>query len=117
MIRTARRSVLVVDDDDSIVTLISNQLVADGFVVTTASNGRDAIELIFTRAFDLIISDINMPVIDGLAVLLWTRKHKPKLPFVMISAHEPILTICGVPFVQKPIREEELFRAIKTTLG
>jgi CheY-like chemotaxis protein len=63
--RVERRRILVVDDEDSIQKLLTGVLEMDGHDVTLASNGRDALDHVEREQFDLIISDIKMPVMGG----------------------------------------------------
>ncbi len=59
------RSILVVDDEESIQRLLGGILQMDGHRVDTASNGKEALERLARRSYDMIITDIKMPVMDG----------------------------------------------------
>ena len=61
----ARQHILVVDDEPGIREVLSDILIADGYVVDTAVSGQEALEKIGTTSFDLVISDLAMPVMDG----------------------------------------------------
>ena len=61
--------ILVVDDDESLVAIISEVLEDDGYDVTTASSGEEAIELFRNTRFPLVITDIRMPGMTGIELL------------------------------------------------
>lgn len=61
--------VLYVDDDTDLRDIVENQLVLEGFEVTTAADGMDAIEILTKHAFDVVLLDVRMPRMDGIDVL------------------------------------------------
>jgi sigma-B regulation protein RsbU (phosphoserine phosphatase) len=82
-------TVLVVDDSASNREILADQVKAEGYQTATAKDGKQAIQMIETGSFDLILLDIIMPEIDGYQVLKWIR-HSPwkHIPTIMISALE-----------------------------
>ena len=62
-------SILITDDESGIRLMLRTALESDGYAVTEASNGREALEAIKTSTPDLMVLDLNMPVLDGMAVL------------------------------------------------
>jgi serine phosphatase RsbU (regulator of sigma subunit) len=81
--------ILVVDDSASNREVLANQVKAEGYQTATAKDGKQAIQMIQTGAFDLILLDIIMPEIDGYQVLKWIRNSPWKhIPTIMISALE-----------------------------
>ncbi|ADC65235.1 response regulator receiver modulated CheB methylesterase [Ferroglobus placidus DSM 10642] len=101
--------VLVVDDSALVRTAVSNLLVEEGFEVITAKNGKDAIEKTLKHNPDVILLDVNMPVMDGLTALKEIMNKKPT-PVIMFSAYtkkgaeETItaLKLGAVDFIPKP---------------
>lgn len=79
---------LVVDDDPANLDLLSRRLVKQGYTVTTASGGQEALDLLDEHKFDLLILDMMMPVINGLQVLrrLKADPERKSMPVIMISA-------------------------------
>ncbi|UBM59143.1 response regulator [Marinilongibacter aquaticus] len=80
-------SILIADDDPEIISLLDETL-SDDFIVTAASNGQEALGLISKNDFDLVISDLSMPKLDGLA-LLRNLKENPQwnhIPFIILTA-------------------------------
>jgi len=79
-------TILVVDDDESSVRVLAGYLKRFGYPVVTALNGLQALDLLKQREFDLIISDLWMPEMDGLGLLSEVRKLARKIPFVVVTA-------------------------------
>ena len=81
--------ILVVDDSATNREVLSKQVEAEGYQVATAKDGKQAIQMIQTGAYDLILLDIIMPKIDGYEVLKWIRNSPwQHIPTIMISALE-----------------------------
>jgi two-component system NtrC family sensor kinase len=75
----AKRTVLVVDDEPNIVDLLKMVLTQDGYEVATATNGQEALERIAARSYDLILSDMRMPGMDGREFFETVKKRNPAL--------------------------------------
>lgn len=82
----AAAHVLVVDDDRSIRRTLEKLLVAEGYAVTTAADGREALE--GYRAADLVLLDLGLPELDGLAVLESMRDAGTPPPVLVITARD-----------------------------
>jgi PAS domain S-box-containing protein len=107
--------VLAVDDDPAVLPLLERMLRSHGFDVTAATNGRDAIAALAQRAFDLVVTDVAMPEMDGLAVARAAdAKEVPVLFVTGCSAEE--LAQRGMDrsavVLQKPFTPAEFTRAI-----
>ncbi len=85
---TEARRLLVADDDPDIRQLLSDRLTSEGYVVQTATDGREALLAIRSQKFDALIADINMPEVSGLEVLRKVREEQPSLPVIIITAAE-----------------------------
>ena len=80
------KKVLLVDDDESFIWFLVNALseCGEGFVTATAGNGKDAVKIMEEFTADFIITDLNMPVMNGYELLLHAKEHFPDIPvFVM----------------------------------
>jgi CheY-like chemotaxis protein len=98
--RKMKKTILAIDDDPAILGLMLNILTIQGYEVKTARNGIEALKMIDSTQYDLIISDINMPVMDGIE---FYRKLVNKSP----SMKERIIFVTGnvKPNTEKFIRE------------
>jgi CheY-like chemotaxis protein len=89
MSKAATWSILLVDDDEVVLTLIGNLLESRGLDVVTASNGRDALDLISERAFSVLLTDWRMPLMDGIELAEGVRaRGMEEICIVMHSARE-----------------------------
>ena len=84
--------VLVIDDDTSILGVIAEVLRDDGYAVTTATSGEEAIDLLNGDPFALVMSDIRLPGINGVAVLEHVKKSSPRTNVIMITSHASLET-------------------------
>lgn len=80
--------VLVVDDDPTVVDLLSVFLESKGYTVHTSSNGQEALEVIELEEFDLIISDIEMAGVNGFELLRQTRENYPRIGIILMTGYD-----------------------------
>lgn len=80
-------NVLVIDDDASILGLVSEVLEDDGYAVTTAGSGEEALEILRDNQFSLVMSDIRLPGINGVEVLEHVKRMRPRTNVIMITSH------------------------------
>ena len=79
-------SVLLVDDEEPIRAFLKRGLELDGHKVTTAFDGADALDrLTETGAFDLLVTDIRMPMMDGIALALAAKRDHPAMPILLMT--------------------------------
>ncbi|MCI0504920.1 MAG: response regulator, partial [Gammaproteobacteria bacterium] len=78
--------ILVVDDEEHIANLIRDCLIAEGHEVITANNGLLAYHIIKKSDFDLLVTDIIMPEMDGLELIQKVKKIKPRTRIIAMSA-------------------------------
>jgi len=115
-------SLLLVDDDPSLLKLLGMRLTSEGFTVTTATNGQDALRLLQREKIDLVISDLRMDEMDGLALFAEIQKNQPGMPVIILTAHGSIpeavaATQQGVfSFLTKPVDRDALYKAIGDAL-
>lgn len=79
--------ILLVEDDKNFSFIIQSSLeqMIGGYEVVTASNGKEGLEKLAQATFDVIISDIEMPVLDGITMVQQIREQYPRLAIVFIS--------------------------------
>ncbi len=114
--------VLVVDDDKNTRRLLQAVLEQNGYTVTTAVNGEDAMEKLGRHPVDLVVLDIMMPGMDGYAFTRELREGRSELPILMISArqlpedkHQGFL-VGTDDYMTKPLDLEEMLLRIKALL-
>jgi len=82
------QQILLIDDDELILKVINRILTREGYEVITATNGKDAMELIEQQKFDLLITDIMMPYSNGFEVISKFKQHPNAdgVPIIVISS-------------------------------
>ncbi|MBN1301160.1 MAG: response regulator [Melioribacteraceae bacterium] len=83
-----KKSILVADDSPTIRKFVSFTLAARGFKITSANDGMEALELLPSEKFDLIITDLNMPNIDGFEFIRTVRQSDEyrNIPIIILSS-------------------------------
>jgi putative nucleotidyltransferase with HDIG domain len=113
-----RERILVVDDELPIAELCHRLLTKNGYAVRTASNGHDAMDLLRSDHYDLLITDIRMKGMSGLELIAAAKKLNESLAIVVITGHGTITTaieslkLGSLGFVIKPFTQEELYTSI-----
>ncbi|MGJ0635781.1 two-component system response regulator GlrR [Xenorhabdus bovienii] len=113
---------LLVDDDPGILKLLGMRLTSEGFRVTTAESGHEALRLLAKEKADLVISDLRMDEMDGMALFAEIQKQHPGMPVIILTAHGSIpdavaATQQGVfSFLTKPVDRDALYKAIDAAL-
>jgi DNA-binding NtrC family response regulator len=109
-----RDSVLIVEDDGAIAKVLSGLLAQRGLEAVWVPSGEDAVRELDQRPFDVVLSDVRMPGMDGLALLDHVGSRYPELPVVLITAHGSIALAVeamkrgATDFVQKPFDRDEI---------
>ena len=101
------KRILVVDDDDAILALLQEALPILGFDADFAADGSRAIELLKTQQYDLILSDIRMPEINGIEVATVAADKSPYIPILFMSGN-PNVQVEEQSFLAKPFTLVEL---------
>ena len=112
--------ILIVDDDADLRTLFGLGFLRRGHSIMVAGDGAAALECIVTHAPDLIITDITMPVMDGLELLRRLRADgPPTLPVVVVSAHaeQRAAAIAADAFLVKPVALRQLVEVAEGLLA
>jgi len=118
----ANERILIADDEPQIVQLCVQLLVEQGYHVKGVTGGKEAIALLETESFDLLVVDIRMPDVDGLMVLRWGIALDPNLTTVMITGYATMNRVIEAlnsgarGFLLKPFGIEEFYAAIESAL-
>jgi PAS domain S-box-containing protein len=121
----ARRRALVVDDEEDIGELIAELLTREGFAVEVATSGDQALAELRRHSYDLVLSDVRMPGLDGPALLRRLQRDWPALADRLIFITGDTLGLgpgsaldrLGRPVIEKPISPDEIRRVIRATLS
>lgn len=110
--------ILIVDDESELREIIVSNLKDNFPEIIEAKNGKEALELIKTTSFSLVISDVNMPEMSGLDLLVATKALGVQTPFVFITVSSDsenilkALRLGAFDFVKKPFDEDELISVV-----
>ena len=110
----ARPRILVVDDEAPLLRATRRILASAGYEVSTAANGREAVDLISRITFDVIVSDISMPELDGIQLLRKVRQHDLDVPIVLMTGSPELSTAVqavahgAMQYLTKPVDVVEL---------
>jgi len=114
--------ILLVDDEASILSVLSVLLKAEGYEVVPVDNGEKAIELIKSTPFDLMISDIRMRPVDGITLLKSARELRPTMSALMITGYGTIETAVeslkygAFDYITKPFKVDELLITVQRAI-
>ncbi|MCR4320826.1 MAG: response regulator [Candidatus Brocadiaceae bacterium] len=111
----AKPSLLLVDDDKNTLDGLVRILQCEGYPVSGVLSGYDALKLLFKKKFDVMITDLNMPGMDGLTLIHEVRKGKEPIAIVIVTANSSVKTSVNGEgnwecdyFLKKPVNIREL---------
>lgn len=114
--------ILLVEDDASLRSILSYHLEQAGYKVTEAADGRQALDQSKKHDWDLVVTDIRMPRIDGVTLLKEIRRSDVDLPIILITAHGTIedavaaIKAGAFDYITKPVEREVLLRVVGRAL-
>ncbi len=118
--RTGR--ILVIDDEENIRSTLEEFLALNGYDVATAVDGSDGLDRLGRESYDLVLTDLNMPGVDGIAVIEWAKETQPDLPIVIMSGQATVestihaLRLGASDYLLKPFSLDEIERTIENCL-
>jgi two-component system, OmpR family, copper resistance phosphate regulon response regulator CusR len=114
--------ILIVEDEPRIAAFVEKGLKANGFATTVSGAGEEALRLLRSGRFDLVILDLGLPDVDGLEVLAELRRRDRRVPVVILTARDSVAdTVAGLEggaddYIAKPFRFEELLARVRVRL-
>jgi DNA-binding NtrC family response regulator len=120
--RCQRRSVLVIDDETDVRTLLKQILVDEGYHVTVAPTARQALAIIRDEGFDVVIADLSLPDADGIELVRHIRAESPHVSVIAISGFMAAISPATLhkagtsAMLQKPFTARELLDSVSEIL-
>ncbi len=110
--------VLVVDDEDIVRTSCSRALSPEGYEVKLAKNGYDGLKMIEEDKFDIVLTDLKMPDMDGIEVLRRIKEEWPDVEVIIITGYQTVDTavksikLGAFDYIEKPFTPDALIAAV-----
>lgn len=120
---TKTAHILVVDDDPLILQLTVRTLTSAGFVTRMAANGEEAVKWMDMEQFDAVVTDVQMPHVNGIELLQHIRARLPWLPVIIVTGlldeniRESASAWGAAAVFSKPVNRGELIRSLKMALA
>ncbi len=111
--------ILVIDDQKDFRELMREWIESRGFLFMDAKNGQEGLDLMQSTPADLVIVDLDMPVMNGLDFTVASKKLYPRVPVIMVTAYSPFystdeILATGIDaFLKKPIDLDTLIKTIQ----
>ena len=115
-------TILVVDDEPVVRTILERALLREGFHTMTASDGVEALEKLRGSTIDVVITDVLMPRMDGLELLVEVKSQFPEVPVIMITGYsdqfsgKQALEAGAEDFIVKPFKNQDIRYALQRTI-
>ena len=117
----AASKILIVDDEAQIRSFLSLTFKQAGYVVRTADSGRDAIAKCDQEEFDVVLSDVVMPEMDGHELAQWMAAHRPATHFALMSGFDPQTAGCAsapkCELIPKPFKPKQVLEFVELMLA
>jgi len=113
------KTILIIEDDISILRGLKDNLIFEGYNVLTSSHGQEGLQMAIENQINLLLLDIMLPGINGYDICRRLKKEKPDLPIIMITAQRPeIDKVSGLDFgaddyITKPFSIPELLARVR----
>ena len=119
-----KKQLLVVDDDKAVQTLLARALSLNGYDVALANNGLEALTLFHGNCFDLVLTDLHMPIMDGGRFSRLVKEQSPNTPVIMMTGEadsnrfwEKLNMNCVDAIIPKPFRLKEIDTTVQRLLN
>jgi signal transduction histidine kinase len=114
--------VLIIDDETNIRSTLGDFMMLSGYEADTAPDGPRGMDLLGSKSYDLVLLDLHMPGMDGIAVTEWIRETHPEIPVIVMTGHATVessiraLRLGAYDYIQKPFTLDEIERTIGNCL-
>jgi len=113
---------LVIDDEQIVLDSVSKILTAENYEVAVSLSGREGLNWAIERPYDIVLTDIRMPDIGGMRVLMHIKRAKPSLPVVIITGYATVrsaveaMKLGAADYLEKPFTPDQLLKAVASAL-
>ena len=114
---------LVIDDEQIVLDSVSKILTAENYEVAVSLSGREGLNCAIERPYDIVLTDIRMPDIGGMRVLMHIKRAKPSLPVVIITGYATVrsavqaMKLGAADYLEKPFTPDQLLKAVASALA
>lgn len=118
-----KRRILVIDDEEIIQVSCKRTLASEGYEVDTAASGKEGLEMFEKSEYDLVLTDLKMPGMDGIEVLLNIKRQRPEQNVIIMTGYDTVEHIVesissgAAHYLEKPFTPDTLIERIKEVLG
>ena len=113
---------LVIDDEQIVLDSVSKILTAENYEVAVSLSGREGLNWAIERPYDIVLTDIRMPDIGGMRVLMHIKRAKPSLPVVIITGYATVrsavqaMKLGAADYLEKPFTPDQLLKVVASAL-
>jgi DNA-binding NtrC family response regulator len=117
-----KHSILLVDDDQEFSKAMKRMFEKSGYAITLAGDGEEALEKLSDTSFDLIISDLRMPNVDGTEFMKEVSRRKLPIPIIFLTAYGEVesymdvMNLGAFEYVHKPVRKKEILEVVERAI-
>lgn len=117
-----KKNALVIDDEQVVLDSVRRILEPEGYNVHTTTSGKDGIRIAAETPFDIVLTDIRMPFIDGFKVLRDIKRSNPGIPIVVITGYATVqsaveaIQLGATNYIEKPFTPEQLLHVVDAAL-
>ncbi|MDO9289092.1 MAG: response regulator [Thermodesulfovibrionales bacterium] len=116
-------NILVVDDEDIVLLSCKRALTPEGYNVKTVRRGADGITLLENEAFDIVMTDLKMPDMDGIEVLRRVKEGWPAIEVIIITGYQTVETavkaikLGAFDYIEKPFTPEQILTVVNNAVA
>ena len=117
-----RPRILVIDDEEIVRISCQKCLTPEGYEVDVASNGIEGMQKVQTTKYDLVLTDLKMPEMDGMEVIMKAKESQPGTRVIMMTGYSTVehavkaMRLGAYNFIEKPFTPDTLITAVKEAL-
>ncbi len=115
--------IIVIDDEDIVLISCQRALAPEGYDVRIVKSGMDGLKMLESEAFDLVLTDLKMPDIDGIEVLRIVKGKWPSVEVIIITGYQTVETavkamkLGAFDYIEKPFTPEQILSVVKNAIA